>query len=83
MSSEDTQDILTESMESWMKATGMQDNVDKNDPYPWLADTDIRKRMTNNEILNKFMNLDKSFLTEQEKDDFCKILHKHKKAFSL
>ena len=60
-----------------------QDNVDLNDPYPWLADTDIRKRMTNTQILDKSINLDKSILTEKEKENFHKILHRHKKAFSL
>ena len=39
--------------------------------------------MTDNEILDKFVNLDKSILTEEEKEDFHKILHKHKKAFLL
>ncbi len=72
-----------ESMELWMKANDKnKDNMDPNDLYPWLPDTDIRKRMTDNEILDKFVNLDKSILTEQEKEDFCKI-HKHKKAFLL
>ena len=50
-----------------------QDNVDLQDPYPWLPDTDIRKRMTDNQILDKFVNLDKSILTEKEKEIFCKI----------
>ena len=63
--------------------TNDQDNVDPNDPYPQLAGTDIWKRMIDNQILDKFMNLDKSILTEKEKEDFCKILYQHKKAFSL
>ncbi len=57
--------------------------MDLNDPYPWLPDTDIRKKMTDNQILDKFVNLDKSILTEKEKKIFHKILHRHKKAFSL
>ena len=55
--------------------------MDPNDPYPWLPVTDIRKKMTDNQILDKFVNLDKSILTEKEKENFHKILHK--KAFSL
>ncbi len=57
--------------------------MDPNDPYPWLSETDIKKKMTDNEILDKFVNLDKSILTEEEKEDFHKILHKPKTAFSL
>ena len=84
MSTENTREILTESMESWIKMNDQnKDDEDPNDPYPWLSETDIRKKMTDNEILDKFMNLDKSILTEEEKEDFGKILYKHRKAFSL
>ena len=84
MSTEQTKEILMESMDSWMKAfTKHKEELDPNDPYPWLSDSDNRKRMTDNEILDKFINLDKSILNEDEKEEFQKILHKHKKAFSL
>ncbi len=84
MSKEEMQEILMESMESWMKVFDKnEDEIDPDDPYCWLSDSDIRKKMTDNEILDKFVNLDKSILTEEEKKDFQKILYKHKKAFSL
>ena len=35
--------------------------------YPWLEDSDDRKHMTDKEILNKYINLDNSCLTESEK----------------
>ena len=35
--------------------------------YPWLGDTDIRKYMTDKEILDKYINLDNSCLTKVEK----------------
>ena len=66
-----------------MKAfTQQEEEPDPDDPYPWLPDSDIWKKMTDNEILDKFVNLDKSILNEEEKEEFHKILHKHKKAFS-
>ena len=34
---------------------------------PWLEDTDKRKYMTDREILDKYVNLDNSFLTKTEK----------------
>ncbi len=78
------QEILIESMDSWMKAFAKhEEELDPNDPYPWLPDSDIRKKITDNEILDKFVNLDKSILNEDKKEEFQKILHKHKKAFSL
>ena len=54
MSTKNTQEILTESIESWMKMNNQsKDDEDLNDPYPWLPETDIRKTMTDNEILDK------------------------------
>ena len=37
------------------------------DKYPWLDDSDERKYMTDGEILEKYINLDNSCLTESEK----------------
>ncbi len=72
------------SWKAWMKAFDKQDNeINPDDPYPWLPDLNIRKKMTDNKILDKFVNLNKSILIEGEKEDFQKILHKHKKAFLL
>ena len=36
------------------------------DKYPWLDDSDERKYMTDSEILEKYINLDNSCLTESE-----------------
>ena len=35
--------------------------------YPWLDPSDERKYMTDKEILDKYIDLDKSCLTEEEK----------------
>ncbi len=83
MSTEQTQEILMESTESWLKAFSQDEEPNPEDPYPWLPDSDIHKKMMDNEILDKFVNLDKSILTEEEKKEFREILHKHKKGFSL
>ena len=37
------------------------------DKYPWLDDNDERKYMTNKEILDRYIDLDSSCLTKQEK----------------
>ena len=51
--------------------------------YPWLEDRDERKYMTDREILDKYMDLDKSCLTESEKKEVRDMIYKYKDAFSL
>ena len=51
--------------------------------YPWLEDSDERKEMTDREILDKYIDLDKSCLTESEKKVVRDKMYKYKDAFSL
>ena len=51
--------------------------------YLWLEDTDERKYMTDREILDKYINLDKSCLTKIEKTQVKDLLYKYKDGFSL
>ena len=51
--------------------------------FPWLDDTDERKYMMDREILDKYVNLDNSCLTEIEKKQVRDLLYKYKDAFSL
>ena len=51
--------------------------------YPWLDPSDERKYMTDQEILNKYINLEKSCLTERERKEVMEMLYKYKEAFSL
>ena len=53
------------------------------DKYPWLDDSDERKYMTDGEILEKYINLDNSCLTESEKVQLRDMIYKYKEAFSL
>ena len=55
----------------------------ENDKYPWLDDSDERKYMTDSEILEKYINLDNSCLTESEKVQLRDMIYKYKEAFSL
>ena len=48
-----------------------------------LDDLDKRKHMSDREILEKFINLDNTFLTEEEKRDVMDMLYKYKEAFSF
>ena len=51
--------------------------------YPWLEDSNERKYVTDREILDKYIDLDKSCLTESEKIEVKDMIYKYKDAFSL
>ena len=53
------------------------------DPYPWLDVDDPHRHMTDEEILDKAIDLSKSALTIPEKKELMSIIHTHKAAFSL
>ena len=50
--------------------------------YQWLDPSDERKYIMDKEILDKYMDLDKSCLMEKERE-VMEILYKYKEAFSL
>ena len=53
------------------------------DNYPWLDPDDERRHMTDKEILEKYVNLDNSCLSKEEKIKVMDMLFKYKEAFSL
>ena len=56
---------------------------ENDDPYPWLDKDDPRRKMSDRECLEKFIDSSDSDITEGEKRNLYKILYKYKKAFSL
>ena len=53
------------------------------DNYPWLDPDDDRRHMRDREILEKYINLDDSCLSKEEKIKVMDMLFKYKEAFSL
>ena len=51
--------------------------------YPWLDSSDERKYMTDQEILDKYIDLEKSCLTNEGKKEVMEMLYKYKETFSL
>ena len=51
--------------------------------YPWLDPSDERKYLTDQEILDKYIDLEKSCLTKEEKKEVMEMLYQYKEAFSL
>ena len=56
---------------------------DTKEPYPWLAEDDPRRNMTDEQILHNTIKLNDSCLSDQEKEDLMTLIIQHKKAFSL
>ena len=72
------------------KDLNMKDSPDTNiipdkkkDPYPWLEPDDPRRSMTDQEIIEKYVDLSESCLTDKEKKQVYRTLLKYKSAFSL
>ena len=53
------------------------------DKYPWLHQDDERRHMTDKEILDKYIDLDQSCLSTEEKEKDMDMLYKYREAFSL
>ena len=53
------------------------------DKYPWLESDDIRRNMTDSEILRMKLNLKDSMLDEKDKEEFLKNVEQFTNIFSL
>ena len=54
-----------------------------NDPYPWLDKDNPRRSMTDQEILEKYVDLSDEDLNAAEQKSLYKVLLKYEEAFSL
>ena len=54
-----------------------------NEKYPWLDKDDKRRNMSHKDILEKYIDLEKSYLAESEKEEVIDMLCKYKDTFSL
>ena len=59
------------------------EKLETREKYPWLEKTCERKYMTDWEILEKYIKLDNTCLTEKEKKEIMNMLYKCKEVFSL
>ena len=57
--------------------------VDFEDPYPWLQKDDPRRNMSDEEILRKFVDLSKSDMDDEEKEELMELILDNRDAFSL
>ena len=59
------------------------EKVSEKEKYPWLEDSDKKKYMTDREILEEYIYLDRSCLTDSEKTEVRDMIYKYKNVFSL
>ena len=60
-----------------------EEKTNGTDKYPWLDDSAERKYMTDREILDKYIDLENSCLTRQEKQKARNLIYEYKDTFSL
>ena len=66
-----------------VEAIRQEERNDSEERYPWLDDADKRKYMTDEEILDKYINLKDSCLDKKERKQVMKMLYEYKDVFSL
>ena len=59
------------------------DKETEKDCYPWLDPDDPRRDLTDDQTLEKFIDLSDSDLTPPEKDTLLKLVKQHKEDFSI
>ena len=60
-----------------------REQIEPEERYPWLDSSDKRKYMTDQEILDNYIDLDSLCLTKEEKKEAMEMLYKYKEVFSL
>ena len=53
------------------------------DRYPWLDPDDEWRHMTDMEILDRYINIDNSCLSKEEKREVMDMLYRYREAFTL
>ena len=77
-------DKVCEKRNKVIETTRQEEEKDrKRQKYPWLDDTDERKYTTDEEILDKYIDLKASSLDEIERKQVMEMLYEYKDVFSL
>ena len=74
---------LCEEFNALVNKLKKDEKISEKDKYPWLEDNDERKYMTDKEILDKYIDLDESCLTDSDKMPDGDMIYEYKDAFSL
>ena len=55
-----------------------REQLEQKESYPWLDSSDERKYMTDQKILDKYIDLKGTCLTKEEKKELMEMLYKYK-----
>ena len=75
-------DILSEQFNKFVNTLKKQ-KEETNDKYPWLDKDDERRNMSDKKILEKYIDLEKSCLSESENKEVIDMLYKYKDTLTL
>ena len=75
-------DILGEQFSTFVN-TLKKAKEEMKDKYPWLDQSDERRNMSDREILDMYVDLGKSHVSDSEKKQVMDMLYKYKDAFNL
>ena len=76
-------EVLCEQFNKFINTLKKEKKEETREKYLWLDPSDERKYMTDREILEKYIDLEKSCLTGKEKKEVMDMLYKYKEAFHL
>ena len=74
---------VCEALNKMVETVKQEEKGKQKENYPWLDDTDERIYMTDQEILDKYIDLRNSCLDDSERKQVMKMLYEYKDAFSL
>ena len=76
-------DTIFEHFNKFINTLKKERKEEMQEKYSWLDPSKERKYMADKEILDKYIDLDKSCLIDAEKKQVMNILYKYKDTFSL
>ena len=76
-------DILCKQFNKFINALKKERQEETKEKYMWLDPSDERKYLPDTEILEKYIYLEKSCLTDREKKEVMDMLYEYKEAFRL
>ena len=76
-------EVLCEQFNKFTKTLKKEKNEETREKYLWLGPSNERKYMADREILEKYIDLERSCSTDKEKKEVMDMLYKYKESFSL
>ena len=76
-------DTLCEQFNNFINILKKERKEETEEKHPWLYPSNERKYISDRDMLEKYVDLEKSCLTGKERNQVLDMLYKYKQAFSL